>query len=192
MDIVMCGVGGQGSVLASRVLGETAIKCGWEVRTSEIIGMAQRGGSVVSQVRIGRDLQGPLIPDGAAHYLIGFELAEAVRNINKLVPGGKALINTQKVVPPSVFLGTSAYNEQNLVNFLHDNISELVLIDALMLARQAGSVKTVNAVMLGAFAGICPEFDADLILDELMTKLPERLKLMNTRAYNLGKGYVEE
>ncbi|MEN6460719.1 MAG: indolepyruvate oxidoreductase subunit beta [Syntrophomonas sp.] len=191
MDIVMCGVGGQGTVLASRVLGQVAINSSWEVRTSEIIGMAQRGGSVVSQVRIGNNLTGPLIPDGAADFLIGFELAEAIRNLNKLAPKGKVLINTQKVVPPSVYLGTSSYDEDLLIKFLKDNIPEVVLIDAMELARQAGNVKTVSAVMLGAFAAMCTELDADIILRELVAKLPDQLKDINTRAFNLGKEYVE-
>jgi indolepyruvate ferredoxin oxidoreductase beta subunit len=191
MDIVMCGVGGQGTVLASRVLGQVAINSSWEVRTSEIIGMAQRGGSVVSQVRIGNNLTGPLIPDGAADFLIGFELAEAIRNLNKLAPKGKVLINTQKVVPPSVYLGTSSYDEDLLIKFLKDNIPEVVLIDAMELARQAGNVKTVSAVMLGAFAAMCTELDTDIILMELVAKLPDQLKDINTRAFNLGKEYVE-
>lgn len=191
MDIVMCGVGGQGTVLASRVLGQVAINSSWEVRTSEIIGMAQRGGSVVSQVRIGNNLTGPLIPDGAADFLIGFELAEAIRNLNKLAPKGKVLINTQKVVPPSVYLGTSSYDEDLLIKFLKDNIPEVVLIDAMELARQAGNVKTVSAVMLGAFAAMCTELDTDIILMELVAKLPDQLKDINTRAFSLGKEYVE-
>lgn len=191
MDIVMCGVGGQGTVLASRVLGQVAINSSWEVRTSEIIGMAQRGGSVVSQVRMGKNLNGPLIPDGAADFLIGFELAEGVRNLNKLAPEGKVLINTQKIVPPSVYLGTSSYDEELLTKFLQDNIPGVVLIDALEVARQAGSVKAVSAVMLGAFAALCSELDTDLILKELVAKLPGKLKDINVRAFNMGKEFAE-
>lgn len=191
MDIVMCGVGGQGTVLASRVLGQVAINSSWEVRTSEIIGMAQRGGSVVSQVRMGKSLNGPLIPDGAADFLIGFELAEGVRNLNKLAPEGKILINTQKIVPPSVYLGTSSYDEKLLTKFLQDNIPGVVLIDALEVARQAGSIKAVSAVMLGAFAAMCSELDTDLILKELIAKLPGKLKDINVRAFNMGKEFAE-
>lgn len=191
MDIVMCGVGGQGTVLASRVLGQVAINSSWEVRTSEIIGMAQRGGSVVSQVRMGKSLNGPLIPDGAADFLIGFELAEGVRNLNKLAPEGKILINTQKIVPPSVYLGTSSYDEKLLTKFLQDNIPGVVLIDALEVARQAGSIKAVSAVMLGAFTAMCSELDTDLILKELIAKLPGKLKDINVRAFNMGKEFAE-
>ncbi|MGI5921654.1 MAG: indolepyruvate oxidoreductase subunit beta [Syntrophomonadaceae bacterium] len=191
MDIVMCGVGGQGTVLASRVLGQVAINASWQVRTSEIIGMAQRGGSVVSQVRIGRDLNGPLIPDKAADFLIGFELAEAVRNINKVAPQGKIIVNTQKVVPPSVHLGTSVYDEKQLINFLQNNFAQAVLIDALDIARQAGSAKTVSAVMLGAFSAVCSDLDADDIQRELVAKLPDKLQEINIQAFNKGREFAE-
>jgi indolepyruvate ferredoxin oxidoreductase beta subunit len=153
--------------------------------------MAQRGGSVVSQVRMGENLNGPLIPDGAADFLIGFELAEAVRNLNKLAPEGKVLINTQKVVPPSVYLGTSSYDEEMLINFLQENVPGVILIDALEIARQAGNVKTISAVMLGAFAAMCDELDTDAILNEMVAKLPGKLRDINIRAFNMGKEFVE-
>ncbi len=191
MDIIMCGVGGQGTVLASRVVGETAIKQGYEVRTSEIIGMAQREGPVVSQVRIGTKLHGPLIPDVSADYLLGFELAEAVRNIDKLDTRGQALVNTHMIVPPTVYLGISQYPEEQLIDYLKEQNSGLVLINANELADQAGSTKAVSAVMLGAFAGLCPDIDETLLLKELLARLPERVQEINTRAFRLGKEFVE-
>ncbi len=191
MDIIMCGVGGQGTVLASRVIGETAIKQGYEVRTSEIIGMAQREGPVVSQVRIGTELHGPLIPDAAADYLIGFELAEAVRNLDKLNGKGRALVNTHMVVPPTVYLGISQYPDKQLTDFLKEQISGLVLINANELAAQAGSTKAISAVMLGAFVALCPDIDGTGLLEELLTRLPQRVQEINTRAFKLGKDFVE-
>lgn len=191
MDIIMCGVGGQGTVLASRVLGDTAMKQGFQVRTSEIIGMSQREGSVVSQVRIGHDLNGPLIPDQAADFFLGFELAESVRNLEKLGPQGIAIVNTQKIVPPSCYLGASSYNEPALLDYLQKQVPTLILIDALELARQAGNLKAVSAVMLGAFSAVYSEIDAAEIANELIEKLPEKLKDLNTRAFELGKTYAE-
>lgn len=187
----MCGVGGQGTVLASRVVGEAAIKQGYEVRTSEIIGMAQREGPVVSQVRIGKKLQGPLIPDASAEYLLGFELAEAVRNLDKLDAKGQALVNVHMVVPPTVYLGISKYPEEQLIDYLKKQISGLVLINAYELAAQAGSTKAVSAVMLGAFAALCPDIDEAGLLEELLTRLPQRVQEINTRAFKLGKEFVE-
>lgn len=191
MDIIMCGVGGQGTVLASRVVGETAIKQGYEVRTSEIIGMAQREGPVVSQVRIGTKLHGPLIPDISADYLLGFELAEAVRNLDKLNGKGRALVNTHMVVPPTVYLGISNYPEEQLIDYLKEQTSGLILINANELAAQAGSSKAVSAVMLGAFATLCPDIDETMLLKELLARLPERVQEINTRAFRLGKEFVE-
>lgn len=191
MDIVMCGVGGQGTVLASRVIGEAAISQGYEVRTSEIIGMAQREGPVVSQVRIGHTLQGPLIPDAGADYLLGFELAEAVRNLDKLKTGGQALVNTGMIVPPTVYLGISSYNGEELISFLKEQAPELVLINAQQLAGQAGNTKALSAVMLGAFSKLCPDIDEAKLLEELLAHLPKRVQEVNTRAFNLGREYVE-
>jgi indolepyruvate ferredoxin oxidoreductase beta subunit len=191
MDIIMCGVGGQGTVLTSRVVGETAIKQGYEVRTSEIIGMAQREGPVVSQVRIGTKLHGPLIPDASAVYLLGFELAETVRNIDKLDARGQALVNTHMIVPPTVYLGISKYSEEELIQYLRKQTSGLVLINANELAAQAGSTKAVSAVMLGAFTALCPDVDETVLLKELLARLPERVQEINTRAFKLGKEFVE-
>lgn len=187
----MCGVGGQGTVLTSRVVGETAIKQGYEVRTSEIIGMAQREGPVVSQVRIGTRLHGPLIPDASADYLLGFELAEAVRNLDKLDVTGQALVNTHMIVPPTVYLGISQYPEEQLIDYLKEQTSGLVLINANELANQAGSTKAVSAVMLGAFAALCSDIDETMLLKELLARLPERVQEINTRAFKLGKEFVE-
>lgn len=191
MDIIMCGVGGQGTVLASRVVGEAAIKQGYEVRTSEIIGMAQREGPVVSQVRIGTKLHGPLIPDASADYLLGFELAEAVRNLDKLDTKGQALVNVHSVVPPTVYLGISKYPEEQLIDYLKEQTSRLILINAHELAAQAGNTKAVSAVMLGAFAALCPDIDEAGLLEELLTRLPQRVQEINTRAFKLGKEFVE-
>lgn len=191
MDIIISGVGGQGTVLASRVIGEAAIKSGYEVRTSEIIGMSQREGAVVSQVRIGENLNGPLIPDNAADFYVGFELAEAVRNIDKMGNNAKSLLNIQKMVPPSVYLGLSSYNENTLIDYLKEKSPGLTLINAVDLAHEAGNIKTVSAVMLGAFSVLCPQLEQSLILNELLGKLPTKLKDLNTQAFELGKAYME-
>ena len=191
MDIIMCGVGGQGTVLASRVVGEAAISQGYEVRTSEIIGMAQREGPVVSQVRIGTRLHGPLIPDASADYLLGFELAEAVRNLDKLDAKGQALVNTHMIVPPTVYLGISKYPNEQLIDYLKEQTSGLVLINANELAAQAGSTKAISAVMLGAFTALCPDIDETMLLRELLARLPQRVQEINTRAFKLGKQFVE-
>lgn len=191
MDIIMCGVGGQGTVLASRVIGDAAMRDGFQVRTSEIIGMAQREGSVVSQVRIQREPVGPLIPDGSASVLLGFELAEAVRHIEKADPDASIIINTQAIVPPSAYLGISKYNIEALRSYVMEYCRAPVFIDALEIARRAGNVKAVSAVMLGAFAATNQEVKTDLLMEELLNKLPIKLHDLNKQAFRLGKEYVE-
>jgi len=191
MDIVMCGVGGQGTVLTSRVLGEAALVSSYQVRTSEIIGMSQREGSVLSQVRIGKELHGPLVPEGNADYLMGFELAETVRNIDKIKPGGKLLVNTQTIVPPSVYVGISSYDPQALKDYLSCRFPDIKFIDAQDLARKAGNVKAVSAVMLGAFSRIFNLVQPEIILEQLCRRIPERLREVNAQAFKLGQEYME-
>ncbi len=186
MDIIMCGVGGQGTVLASRVIGEAAIQSGYQVRTSEIIGMAQREGSVVSQVRFDKTVNSPLIPEQGADTLLGFELAEAVRNLHRVKPGGTVLVNTQTIVPPSVYLGLGTYDEKALLDFIKSTVPDAIMLDAQAIAREAGNLKAVNAVLLGAFSAVNPAFEKDLLLDKLLEKLPEKVRAINTRAFELG------
>lgn len=192
MDVVMSGVGGQGTVLASRIIGECAIQKGLEVRTSEIIGMAQREGSVISQVRMGQTLYGGLIPDQGADILLGFELAEAVRASGKLKKGGTAIVNIQTVIPPTVYLGMSKYDQENLIDSLKEYSFDSYLIDAADLARQAGNVKAVSAVMLGAFSNFTGDaLDKEKLLEVLLTHLPDKLAEINKKAFYLGQQAVE-
>jgi len=118
LDILISGVGGQGSVLASRALALAAMEQGLAVRTSEVIGMAQREGSVVSHVRIGEELYGAIIPDRRADFLLGLELAETARALNKLKPGGTVLAGTTTIVPATVQLGLSTYDREAITNYI--------------------------------------------------------------------------
>ncbi|HHV16794.1 MAG TPA: pyruvate ferredoxin oxidoreductase, partial [Gelria sp.] len=116
---------------------------------------------------------------------------EAVRNLDKLNGKGRALVNTHMVVPPTVYLGISQYPDEQLTDFLKEQTSGLVLINANELAAQAGSTKAISAVMLGAFAALCPDIDGAGLLEELLTRLPQRVQEINTRAFKLGKDFVE-
>ncbi len=188
MDLVLSGVGGQGMVLASRVIGECAMERDMEVRTSEIIGMAQREGSVMSQVRIGHNLYGGLIPDAKADILLGFELAEAVRACGKLKSGGTAIINTQTIIPPTVYLGMSKYEPQELIDALSGMDFTCHFIEAHRLARQAGNPQAVSAVMLGAFSKFSsPWLEGEELLEMMLRSLPEKVNDINRRAFFLGR-----
>ena len=150
LDILISGVGGQGSVLASRALALAAMEQGLAVRTSEVIGMAQREGSVVSHVRIGEELYGAIIPDRRADFLLGLELAETARALNKLKPGGTVLASTTTIVPATVQLGLSTYDREAITDYIKKQAGKVFFLDLGVLSRRAGHPRTANVVILGA------------------------------------------
>lgn len=186
-DLVVAGVGGQGIILASRVVAHAAIAAGMEVRTSEVLGMAQREGPVSSQVRMGRHLPGALIPSGGADILIGFELAETIRNLYLLKPEGTVVTATTAIIPTTVALGASRYDREELLAYLRKTIRDTAVIEAEELAREAGNVKALNSVLLGALAAMdkLPIPAADLE-NTLLSTVPARFREANERAYALG------
>ncbi|MDN5364410.1 MAG: indolepyruvate ferredoxin oxidoreductase, beta subunit [Eubacteriales bacterium] len=188
LDIVIAGVGGQGTVLASRIIASAAMRAGEKVFTSETIGMAQREGSVVSQVRIGEPLYGPQIPDGKAEILLGLELAEAVRALPKLKPGGMVIVNSACLIPPSVARGESVYDREALQNYLREKTGICYLFDAFDLAREAGNVKSANVVMLGAFSCLPGlPFTAEQLLAAVLAAVPPQTGAVNEKAFALGR-----
>jgi indolepyruvate ferredoxin oxidoreductase beta subunit len=192
LDIVIAGVGGQGTVLASRVLAQTALDAGFPARTSEMIGMAQREGSVQSHVRIGTEF-GPVIGSGAADILLGFEPAEAQRSGNQLKNGGMLLVNSHPIHPVTVALGSSAYPLAEIRAYLDRLPARVTWVDGFELALASGNFKTLNAVMLGVLAssGALP-FGRDAVLRVLLEMLPERVRAVNERAFALGCQVVKE
>ena len=192
-DLVIAGVGGQGTVLTSRVLARAAMETGLPVRTSEIIGMAQREGVVMSQTRFGEPLWGALIPDGKADLLLGFEPAEAVRGLPKLKAGGTAVVNIAPVIPVTVSLGLSAYDPQACLDCLREKVSRLYLVEASDLAAAAGSPRAINAVLLGAVAALSLlPFTADHLLRCLLAAVPEKYRDVNKRAFEAGQEAVSK
>ena len=193
MDIVIAGVGGQGTVLASRALAQAALNAGFTARTSETIGMAQREGSVQSHLRIDAAKQGPVIGSQMADVLIGFELAEAQRAAHLLKPSGLMLVNLSLIKPITVTLGTSNYPEAEINKYLSSLPVQLQLFDATRLAIAAGNFRTVNTVMLGALAstGLLP-FNIITLLEALLGILPEKLRKVNQRAFESGSKALEE
>lgn len=191
LDVVITGVGGQGNVLASRILARSAMEFGLPVRTSEAIGMAQREGVVMSQVRMGFGKYGALVPDGRADVLLGFELSETVRGLPKLKKDGLVLANTEAIYPVSVSLGLSEYNPVKLALYLKENTKSLHFIDATNLAVQAGSGKATNIVMLGALSGLNVLPFEDYHLKQVMLEvIPPKLHSINLKAFELGQRAV--
>jgi indolepyruvate ferredoxin oxidoreductase, beta subunit len=150
-NILISAVGGQGALLAARVLGSFALEQGLDVKVSEIHGMSQRGGSVVTHVRFGPLVHSPVIEAGCADVVIAFELLEAARYVHMLRPGGVLLANTQQILPLPVLTGTAAYPSDLLRRFATLPITTIA-IDALTEAQAIGNVKTVNTILLGAYA----------------------------------------
>ena len=149
-NIIICGVGGQGTVLAAKVLSQAAISNGEHVLSAETIGMAQRGGSVVSHVRIGDDAFSPLVPQGQADVLIAFEAAEAVRNIDFLKADGTVIVNKKIVQPVTASLSGKAFDENEMIDYLNKRAANLIAVDTDQACRELGSSKVVNMVLLGA------------------------------------------
>ena len=149
-NIIICGVGGQGTVLAAKVLSQAAISNGERVLSAETIGMAQRGGSVVSHVRIGEDVYSPLVPQGQADILIAFEAAEAVRNIAFLKQGGSVIVNKKVVQPVTASLSGKAFDENEMISYLERVAGNVIAVDTDQASKDLGSSKVVNMVLLGA------------------------------------------
>ncbi len=149
-NIIICGVGGQGTVLAAKVLSQAAISNGQRVLSAETIGMAQRGGSVVSHVRIGEDVFSPLVPQGQADVLIAFEAAEAVRNIAFLKEGGSVIVNKKVVQPVTASLSGKAFDEKEMISYLEKVAGKVIAVDTDQACKDLGSTKVVNMVLLGA------------------------------------------
>ena len=148
---MIVGVGGQGSLLASKILGKAAMDSGCDVKVSEVHGMSQRGGSVVTYVRFGEAVASPVILEGEADYIVSFEKLEAARYAACLAPGGRIIVNTQEIDPMPVIIGAAAYPSDILSELTAKDVA-LDAIDALALAEKAGSAKAVNIVLMGRLA----------------------------------------
>jgi len=191
-NLMIAGVGGQGTVLASKLVAAAAMKRGFDVRTTETIGMAQRGGSVFGHCRIGENIFSPLIPVGKANALIAFEPAEAVRQLRYLGKDGVVIACDTAIQP--VGSGNS-YEAAVTIDYLKANTHKLILIDGQkfngLIAAAGCSSKTLNVSLLGAAAqsGVFP-FDAETIIEILPEMLPQRFLEMNLKAFEIGRKLV--
>ncbi|MGD9666042.1 MAG: indolepyruvate oxidoreductase subunit beta [Synergistaceae bacterium] len=186
-SIVIAGVGGQGTLLASKILSEAAQRRGLFVRTSETIGMAQRGGSVSSHIRIGSQDVSPVIPLRHADVLIGFELAEAARQLNRLKPNASAVVNVDCIIPTNVALRQGEYYCDEYLSAIKNNIGRGFCINAAPMAIEAGDARTLNIVLLGfsVGAGILP-FEEDEIREAMECCIKPRLLEINRKAFLMG------
>ncbi|MBA7542461.1 hypothetical protein ES705_34782 [subsurface metagenome] len=185
--IQLIGVGGQGTIKASTIIGEAAMKKGLNVVMSEVHGMAQRGGTVVTEFKIG-EAHSPLIEEGAADLMIAFEPAEALRVLNKINQESFVIVNSSPIVPFTVSLGISEYPELSSVfEELKVKIKNLLIINAEKIAKEAGSIISENMVLLGA-AVATPNFpiEKDLVIQSMKENLPPKSIETNLKAFGMG------
>jgi indolepyruvate ferredoxin oxidoreductase beta subunit len=188
LNIIICGVGGQGVVLLSELLGNAAVKDGVAVKGSEVLGMAQRGGSVFSNIRLGGSAIAPLTPEGKCDVLIAVEPSEALRNIHYLARNSVVVLNTTTVLPYTVYLGKSGYpTRDEIINKLHEVTSRVITLDASELAKQAGSLQAANVVMLGALfgTGLMP-IRMETAKAIIQARFPAKAGDTNLAAFDLG------
>jgi indolepyruvate ferredoxin oxidoreductase beta subunit len=198
LNFLLVGVGGQGTILASEVLVEVGIAAGYQAKQAEVHGMSQRGGSVTSHVRWGRQVSSPLIGVGEADVMLAFEKAEALRNIRQLRPGGLALINWQAIEPITVTSGGQSYPEDDHIRACFRQVTEHTLnIDCLSIAESLGNTRVVNVILLGALSRLIEiNHMSDLVLNEetwfsvISARVPKKYLELNQRAFKLGREKV--
>lgn len=184
-NILLVGVGGQGILLASEILSEAFMLAGFDVKKSEIHGMSQRGGSVVSHVRFGKKVFSPVVPEGEGDILFGFELLETYRALPLLKTGAKVIANDFRISPPSVLLGQQSYPD-DLAGKIGSIFPAFTLVDGLKLAAEAGNPRAANTVLLGA---VSRKIDlTEDIWEKAITKMVPRKALdVNMKAFSLGR-----
>lgn len=184
-SMMIVGVGGQGTLLASKLLGRILLKKGFDVKVSEVHGMSQRGGSVVTYVRWGDKVYSPIADKGEADYIVSFELLEAARYTEYLKKDGLLITNTQKINPMPVIAGSAVYPE-NLKEKLEGLGINIDAVDAVSLAVSAGSAKAVNLVLMGKLSGYF-DFGEEDWMEAIEQSVPEKFIEMNKKAFLLGK-----
>ena len=185
-NIMIVGVGGQGSLLASKLLGYLLLTEGYDVKVSEVHGMSQRGGSVVTYVRFGDRVCSPVIDRGEADFIVAFEQLEAARYLPYLKENGRIVTNTQKIDPMPVITGAAVYPE-DLIGKLESGGAAVDAMDCLALAEQAGSVKAVNIVLMGRLSKYFT-VSAEKWEQAVSACVPEKLREVNLKAFRLGRG----
>lgn len=185
LNILIVGVGGQGTLLASVLLGKLALEEGFDVKLAEVHGMAQRGGSVVTHVRISENqVYSPLIEEGGADVIVAFEELEAYRWISYLKQDGAIFVNTQQIKPMPVIMGKADY-PQDILGFLKQNASRVTGLDALGIATECGSAKAVNTVLLGAMAKELP-FSKESWMKQIENTVKPKFIELNKAAFEKG------
>ena len=183
MNVMIVGVGGQGTLLASRIIGNIVIDLGYDVKVSEVHGMSQRGGSVVTYVKYGEKIYSPIIDKGEADVILAFEMLEAYRALPYLNKNGKIIANTQQINPMPVITGAAKYPEN--IDKKLEHVAKCEFVDALDLAKKAGNIKAVNVVLIGVFAKES-DIPYDKWIEVIKKTVPAKLLEVNLKAFELG------
>ncbi|HEY90867.1 MAG TPA: indolepyruvate oxidoreductase subunit beta [Dehalococcoidia bacterium] len=192
LDLFVTGVGGQGNILASDLISETALATGYDVKKTDTLGMAQRNGSVISHVRIAERVYSPLIKQGNVDILLAFEKLEAVRWCNYLRPGAITIINNHALPPLAVNLGVEQYpDDDEIQDILRQRTDQVYLVDGTTRVAGLGNTRTLNIFMLGCFSHFAP-FEVDDWKRSFSERLPERLLKINLEAFEMGRKEIQD
>jgi indolepyruvate ferredoxin oxidoreductase beta subunit len=187
-NILVSGVGGQGVILASDIMSEVFMEAGYDVKKSEIHGMAMRGGIVTSHFRFGKKVYSPLIKQGEVDILFSFEQLEGLRWVNHLRPNGKIVMNDHKINPPVVNLGEMEY-PKTIPEMIKSKFKEFYLVQGTEIASELGDIRAANVVLLGAISKFF-EVDEDLWLKTILNYLPPKVHELNRKAFAAGRGEI--
>jgi len=191
-NIFLSGVGGQGTILASNILGHVLLNAGYDVKKSEVHGMAQRGGDVTTHFRFGEKVYSPLIKMGEVDYLVSFELLEGLRYINWLKPNGKVILNNHAIYPPSVSLGTMEYPKRIEQIFRKHFKSNVWLVHGNQTGKKLGNIQVANVVLIGALSKMFPELQEAQWTEGIKDLLPSKLHDINIQAFKEGRSAIPE
>ncbi len=191
VNFLIAGVGGQGALLVSNVLADVGVRAGYDVKKSEVHGMAQRGGDVTTTVRWGDKVYSPLIGPGEADYLLSLEKLEALRYVGMLRPGGTAIVGDQGIPPLSVSSGNDVYpDDEEIRRVLGQVTDDYHLIPSVRLAEELGNARVHNVVLLGAFSTFLDDVPPDVWLQSVEAQVPPKFLELNRRAFQVGRKAV--
>jgi len=192
LDLLITGVGGQGIILASDIIGEAALAAGYDVKKTDTLGMAQRGGSVVSHMRIGHRVWSPLIKEGEVDILVAFEKLEAARWGHYLRPGAIAIVNNHALPPLSVNLGNEHYpSDEEITNILRQRSERVYFVNGTSRVKELGNIRTLNMFMLGCVSLFVP-FKVHIWKDSISQRLPSSIRQINIAAFNEGRKEIRD
>ena len=188
-NILLSGVGGQGIILASDIMAVVFLKAGFDIKKSEVHGMAQRGGSVTSHVRFGRKVYSPIIKQGDVDILFSFEELEGLRWLNYVKPDGVIVLNNHKINPPAVNLGQMEY-PRDIPGIIRKRFDKFHLVEGTKLAIEAGNIRAANVVLLGAISKLF-DIEEAIWIEAILGHLPPRVHEVNRKAFTMGRDQIK-